>query len=275
MLHPVLGAGRSRGGRAQALCLQASPTPGSAPARNLITTPPSGSWRLSIIIPCLNEGAIVRPALLALQWLRTRGHELILVDGGSSDGTPDLVPDLVDLMLHSPPGRAVQMNLGARRAKGAVFWFLHLDTEVPPGADERLLTALGDGPGWGRFDVRLSGRQPLFRLVEWMMNQRSRLTGIATGDQGLFVSRDWFEAVGGYPEIALMEDIELSRRLKRLGRPHSLQPALRTSSRRWEHRGPLRTILLMWSLRLAHALGVDPRRLAAWYRTCSSPKRES
>lgn len=248
-----------------------SPTPATDPT----SSSRLGLERVSIIIPCLNEGAIVRPALLALQWLRLRGHELILVDGGSSDGTPDLVPDLVDLLLRSPPGRAVQMNLGARQAKGAVLWFLHLDTEVASGVDELLLSRLDGRPGWGRFDVRLSGPQPLFRLVEWMMNQRSRLTGIATGDQGIFVSRDWFEAVDGYPDIPLMEDIELSRRLKRLGRPHSLQPALRTSSRRWEHHGPLRTILLMWWLRLTYSLGVKPERLAKWYRLCSSPRRES
>jgi rSAM/selenodomain-associated transferase 2 len=157
------------------------------------------------------------------------------------------------------------MNAGARAARGAYLWFLHADTRVLPGALAALEDACSGGALWGRFDVRLSGRQPLLRLVERLMNLRSCLTGIATGDQGIFVTRAGFEDVGGYPEIPLMEDIALSRALRRRARPLCVRTPIETSSRRWEGRGLLRTILLMWRLRLAYALGADPRRLARRY----------
>lgn len=231
--------------------------------------------RLSVIIPCLDEGAIVVSRLTALQALRSAGHEMILVDGGSRDGTPELAAPLADLLLSSQPGRARQMNLGAAAASGAVLWFLHLDTVPYAGAELDLLAHLADGNSWGRFDVRLSGAAPSLRVVETLMNWRSCLTGIATGDQGIFVVRGLFERVGGYPDIPLMEDIEVSRRLKRHRRPVCIHRRLETSSRRWERRGIWRTVGLMGFLRLAYALGASPAWLSRLYGQCSSPRHAS
>jgi rSAM/selenodomain-associated transferase 2 len=230
------------------------------------------SRKLSIIIPCLNEAKTIGPLLHLLQPLRAEGHEVILVDGGSGDGTQAIAEPWVDAFLVSEAGRARQMNSGAQAAGGDILWFLHADSRLPGGAAQAVIE--GDVV-WGRFDVRLSGAHPLLRLVSCMMNLRSRLTGIATGDQGIFVSREAFEQVGGFDEIPLMEDIVLSRSLKRLSRPLCLHEQLVTSSRRWEMRGILRTILLMWWLRLAFALGVSPQRLARMYRPCSTPMPES
>jgi rSAM/selenodomain-associated transferase 2 len=222
--------------------------------------------RLSIVVPTLNEAGTL-PALLAdLDRLRAPGDEIVVVDGGSSDATPALAAGLADRVLSTAPGRASQMNAGAAVARGDTLWFVHADSRVPADARDAIAAALDAGAEWGRFDVRLSGTRPLLRLVEALMNLRSRASGIATGDQGIFVRRTAFEAVGGFPPIALMEDIALSRTLKRLCRPHcGVRPRLLTSSRRWEQRGIWRTILLMWRLRLAYALGADPGRLARRY----------
>lgn len=219
---------------------------------------------LSIIIPALDEANGIAETLQHLQVLRRRGHEIILVDGGSRDATATLARPWVDQVIHSARGRAVQMNTGARVTRGNVLLFLHADTQLPPDADRLILSALGKRQ-WGRFDVRLSGTRPLLRIIEGMMNGRSRLTGIATGDQAIFVRRDSFQAVGGFPAIPLMEDIALSHALKKLGRPQCLRARVITSSRRWEQRGLVRTILLMWRLRLAYWLGADPARLAKRY----------
>ena len=213
----------------------------------------------------LNEASIVTERLAALQWLRTDGHELILVDGGSDDGTPRLAAPWVDRVLSSAAGRAVQMNAGAAVARGDLLWFLHLDAEPPVGAVEAMAGSIDGGYVWGRFDVRLSGSAAMLRVVERMMNLRSRLTGIATGDQGLFVVREAFDRAGGYPELALMEDIALSKRLKRAGRPACLRACIVASSRRWERAGIWRTIVLMWRLRLGYWLGVEPAELAHRY----------
>jgi rSAM/selenodomain-associated transferase 2 len=220
---------------------------------------------LSIIVPTLNEGGTIVTTLLTLQPWRGHGCQVIVVDGGSRDGTPDRVAKLADRLIVSPPGRARQMNAGASVAAGEAFWFLHADSNPPREAVPVLCAVLRDA-GWGRFDVRLSGGHPLLRLVERAMNLRSRWTGIATGDQGLFVRREWFEQVGGFPDIELMEDVVLSRRLKRLGPPACLDSVLQTSSRRWERNGIVRTVLLMWGLRLAFALGAAPASLARRYR---------
>ncbi len=234
------------------------------------------STRISIIVPCLNEGALIERLLAQLQPLRREGHEVLLVDGGSSDATRELTAPWVDRLLVCEPGRARQMNLGAQAALGDIFWFLHADTWLPEGAGPAVIEALGQPAAqWGRFDVELSGLHPLLRLVGMMMNLRSRLSGIATGDQGLFVRRQAFEALGGFPDIALMEDIALSRSLKRMARPICLRQRLITSSRRWESRGILRTVLLMWWLRLAYALGASPAWLAQRYRPCTTPTPES
>jgi len=221
--------------------------------------------RLSIVIPTLNESDAIGATLSRLQSARRRGHEVIVVDGDSSDGTPQRCAGCVDLLLFATRGRAAQMNAGAKNARGDTLLFLHADTLAPTDIDRLIAAALARQPGWGRFDVRLSGRHPLLRVVERLINLRSRLSGIASGDQGLFVTRSWFETVGGFPDLPLMEDIAFSRRLKRLAHPHCLRARLITSSRRWETRGVLRTVLKMWWLRAAFFLGVPASRLARQY----------
>ncbi len=218
------------------------------------------------MLPILNEEAQVAACLGALQPLRGQNCELIVADGGSRDRSVALAGPLADRVVVGPRGRAAQMNAGARQANGDILWFLHADSLPPPDALSLIRAALaGRDRGWGRFDVRLSGRRPSLRMVEFSMNLRSRLAGIATGDQGIFVRRDLFERIGGYPPIALMEDIALSRALKRYGRPVCLRQRVLTSSRRWERDGIARTVLLMWRLRLAYFLGADPDHLARIY----------
>lgn len=224
------------------------------------------SPRLSIVVPALNEAAGIVAQLQALQPMRARGVELLLADGGSRDGTPALAAPWVDKLLHTPRGRALQMNAGAAAAGAPVLLFLHADTTLPPEADRLVLQAIGAGARWGRFDVQIVGRPRMLRVVAALMNTRSRLSGIATGDQALFVSRAAFEAAGGFPVQPLMEDIDLSRRLKAGGRPASLRARVATSGRRWEQRGVWRTIVLMWRLRWGHWRGEPIERLAALYR---------
>ncbi len=221
---------------------------------------------ISVIIPVLNEAERLQSFLEHLQPFRRQGAEVIVCDGGSTDGTPKIARSSADRLLDAESGRAVQMNTGARAASGDILLFLHADTSMPRDALERIEGSLNSGYGWGRFDVRLSGQGLLFRLIEALMNLRSRWTGIATGDQALFVTRELFRSEGGFPEIPLMEDIEMSSRLQRYGPPACLRSRVRVSVRRWEHRGVLRTVLLMWALRASYALGVDPARLARWYR---------
>lgn len=221
--------------------------------------------RLSIVIPCLDEAPGIVGTLQALRPLRERGHEVIVVDAGT-DGTDELARPHADQVLRAPRGRAVQMNRGAEAAAGDVLLFLHADTRLPPFADRLIVDGLATGGrAWGRFDVRLTGRGAAFRVIERLMIWRSRLTGIATGDQAIFVARERFRAVGGYREIPLMEDIALSRALKRLGPPVCLRERVVTSTRRWERNGVARTVLLMWWLRLRFFLGADPGALAARY----------
>ncbi len=222
--------------------------------------------RLSIIVPTLDEAAGIGASLAALQPLRAAGHEVIVVDGGSGDGTPARARAHADRVLAAPRGRASQMNAGAAAAAGDVLVFLHADTRLPRDADRLVLDGLAAAnAGWGRFDVRIEGRHPLLRTVAWLMNGRSRLTGIATGDQAMFATRAAFAAVGGFPPLALMEDVELSRRLKRLSPPACLRARAVTSGRRWESRGVVRTIVLMWWLRLRYFLGASPERLRRIY----------
>ncbi len=219
-----------------------------------------------MVIPARNEAESIVATLAPLQAWRTAGDEVILVDGGSEDATRALATPLVDRLISAGPGRALQMNAGAALASGEWLLFLHADTRLPAAARERLLAeAARTARPWGRFDLRLSGEARLLRLVERLINLRSRLTGIATGDQGIFVRRALFEQVGGYERVPLMEDVRLSATLRRHARPLCLRPPLTTSSRRWEHHGIWRTIVLMWRLRTLHALGVAPERLAKRY----------
>jgi rSAM/selenodomain-associated transferase 2 len=221
---------------------------------------------LSIIVPTLDEAAGIGATLDALQPLRVAGHEVIVVDGGSRDGTPDAARPLADRVLGSVRGRASQMNAGADAATGDVLLFLHADTHLPPRADRAVLDGLAAaGASWGRFDVRIEGRSPLLGLVAWLMNRRSRLTSIATGDQAIFVTRDAFAAAGGFPPLALMEDVALSKRLRRASLPLCLRDHVVTSGRRWESRGVVRTIVLMWWLRVRYFFGASPERLRRIY----------
>ena len=221
---------------------------------------------VSIVIPTLNESARVESTLRPLQVVRQSGHEVVVVDGGSDDGTRDRVVGKADTIIDGPRGRALQLNVGARASRGDVLLFLHADTFVPPTAIQVIRDEFPSSQRvWGRFDVRLSGSHVMLRVVENLMNVRSRLSGIATGDHAIFVKRETFERIGGYPEIPLMEDIAISRRLKRESRPFCCTQRVVTSSRRWEEKGILKTILLMWRLRLAYALGADPRDLARSY----------
>jgi rSAM/selenodomain-associated transferase 2 len=221
---------------------------------------------LSIIVPVLNEEIGIVSALESLADYRWHGHEVIVVDGGSSDRTVELARPLADKVLTAPRGRAAQMNAGASHATSDILLFLHADTRLPPASDCLIIAGLRrSGCDWGRFDVMITGRNPTLRVVSVMMNLRSRATGIATGDQAIFVSRKAFADCGGYPDVPLMEDIALSRQLKRTGRPLCLRECVATSGRRWEQRGVARTVLLMWRLRAAYALGAHPQVLARRY----------
>ena len=222
--------------------------------------------RLSIIVPALNEAAGIATCLDALAPLRARGHQVLVVDGGSHDNTPALCHNRADAVLQSPPGRARQMNAAAAQAQGEVLLFLHADTTLPPQADEVIAQALHGGAEWGRFDVRIAGRSPLLPLIAALMNRRSRWTGIATGDQAMFVRRELFHRVGGFPDQPLMEDIELSRRLRAVARPACLRQRVVTSGRRWDSQGAWRTVLLMWRLRWRYWRGASPEALARAYR---------
>jgi rSAM/selenodomain-associated transferase 2 len=221
---------------------------------------------LSIIVPVLNEAEGIAATLDTLAPLRSAGHELIVVDGGSHDHTVLLSRERADQVLDGPRGRARQMNAGAAVAQGRALVFLHADTRLPPGADAHIAAALAHGAVWGRFDVRIEGRSRWLPLVATLMNLRSRLSGIATGDQAMFVRRDVFQQVGGFADQPLMEDIELSRRLRGIKRPACLRSRVETSGRRWDSRGAWPTIVLMWRLRWRYWRGAPPEELAKAYR---------
>ena len=220
---------------------------------------------LSIILPVLNEEASLPDVLARLQYLRQQGHEVIVVDGGSHDNSLMLAQQSADKVIVSQPGRAIQMNSGAELATGDILLFLHADTILPEEV-ERILSEIEGDTFWGRFDVRLSGRRFIFRIIEAMMNFRSRITSVATGDQAIFITTGLFEKAGGYPEIALMEDIAISKQLSRVSRPVCVSNRVVTSSRRWEDRGIIKTILLMWKLRLYYFFGMSPQKISRMYR---------
>ena len=223
-------------------------------------------------MPMLNEAAGLAATLQALTPLLERGAQLVLADGGSTDDTVAVAQafarDLATVqVIHAPRGRALQMNAGAQHAQGHTLLFLHADTGLPPGADALIAQALADGRHvWGRFDVHISGQHWMLRVIGTCMNLRSRISGIATGDQGLFMTRTAFDQVKGFAPQPLMEDIDLSARLRQLSRPACLRARVQTSGRRWETRGVWRTMLLMWQLRWAYWRGAAPEQLAQRYR---------
>jgi rSAM/selenodomain-associated transferase 2 len=222
--------------------------------------------RLSIVIPALNEAASLSATLSCLQALRARGHEIIVVDGDSHDATVHLAEQASDRVIHSSRGRARQMNAGAQQATGDILWFLHADTRAPDNADQLIIRALTSGTHcWGRFDVALDDHSRLLGWVARLMNLRSRLTGMATGDQGIFVTQAAFAGIGGFEDVPLMEDIAASRALRRRSPPAALRTTLLTSTRRWRRHGIVKTIVAMWGLRLAYFLGVPTQRLARYY----------
>lgn len=220
---------------------------------------------ISVVMPVLDEAVRIVSALKALQPLRAAGAEVIVVDGGSSDDTVAFATPLADRVIAARRGRGSQMKAGAALARGEALLFLHADTHLPEGALKLVAGALRAGCVWGRFDVRIEGASIWLPVVAALMNRRSRLTGIATGDQAMFVTRRAYEAVGGFPDIALMEDIELSKRLLKLSSPACIEARVATCGRRWERHGVWRTILHMWWLRLRYFLGADPAQLAREY----------
>lgn len=220
---------------------------------------------ISIVMPVLDEADGIVAALAALHPLRAAGAEVLVVDGGSTDATVALATPLADRVIAAPRGRASQMNAGAAVARGEVLLFLHADTILPEGAMHLIAAAVSASRVWGRFDVAINGRSPWLPLVATLMSRRSRLTGIATGDQAMFVTRSAFTTVGGFPDLPLMEDIELSKRLLQHSRPACIAARVTTSGRRWERHGIWRTILTMWRFRLRYFLGADPAQLAREY----------
>ena len=227
---------------------------------------------LRIVMPVFNEGGTLAARLTALGPLRARGAELVVVDGGSTDDTWAIASALADEVFLSPRGRASQMNAGARQATTDALLFLHADTQLPDGADHVIANALNAGHAWGRFDVRIESAAATLRAVAWLMNLRSRLTGIATGDQAIFIKRAAFESMGGFVDLPLMEDVELSTRLRRHSAPACIRIPVITSGRRWEQHGVWRTIALMWWLRAAYVFGADAEVLARRYGYAPRPQ---
>jgi len=218
--------------------------------------------KLSIVIPTLNEASHIESLLAQLS---DENVELIVVDGGSDDQTVQRASVHAKL-VYSSTGRAVQMNTGAAAANGDWLWFLHADTQLSQPLNAYVDEITQSSSVWGRFTVRLNDARFIFRVIERLMNARSCFTSVATGDQGLFVDRRLFDELGGFPELPLMEDVALSKRLRKVMPVNCSALSLITSARRWQQRGVLKTIVLMWWLRLAYVVGVSPARLRQWYR---------
>lgn len=236
-----------------------------APERTPRSVHDSAENHVSIVMPVLDEAAGIVMRLQSLQALRRQGVELIVVDGGSRDDTVERAGPLADRVVSTGRGRGRQMNAGAACARGGVLLFLHADTTLPAAAISAARQGLASGAVWGRFDVRIVDGPAGIAVVAWAMNLRSRVTGIATGDQAMFCTRAAFAAAGGFPEIALMEDIVLSQRLRAISRPACLRQRVETSGRRWARHGLVRTVLTMWWLRLRFWLGASPDALARAY----------
>ena len=231
--------------------------------------PLPASTSLAIVVPVLDE--LARLPVLSQQLRLSQADQIILVDGGSEDGSwqwlqTEWCNGTSRTAVNSARGRALQMNAGAAQSSTDMLLFLHADTSLPQDAVAAVKHALHQTRGWGRFDVQFDSPGMAMRFIAWFINQRSRLTGIATGDQAIFVSRELFDQLGGFPNIALMEDIALCKLLKRSSKPHCLRQRVTTSARRWQEYGVIRTVILMWSLRLAYFLGVSPEKLARFYR---------
>jgi len=222
--------------------------------------------RIAIVIPALNEALSIKKTLTSLQPWRQKGHQIILVDGGSNDATVRNAENLVDQILQSSQGRALQMNMGAEHADADILLFLHADTVLKEGSDNLIIESLSAGRPWGRFNVSFTSDKLIFKIIAFFINLRSCITSIATGDQAIFVEKQLFDQVGRFPPQPLMEDIQLSIMLKRRCRANCLNETVITSSRRWEQQGVYKTILQMWVLRLAYFLGVSSERLKRWYR---------
>lgn len=225
----------------------------------------TNQMKISVIIPVLNEAGGIFQTLSNLQALRQRGHEVIVVDGKSHDDTMDIALPLSDAVIQVEKGRARQMQAGAELAKGDVLWFLHADTIAPQNADIVIKQVL-DKKNWGWFNVVITSRFKLLKLVASIMNLRSSITGVCTGDQGMFIKTELFRQAGGFPLIPIMEDIALSKKLKKQGRPACVKEVLHTSGRRWEEKGIIRTVFLMWALRFLYFVGVDPKTLKHMYK---------
>lgn len=221
--------------------------------------------RIAVIIPARNEADTIEQTLQHLQSWRQYGHQLILVDGGSSDDTVEIARPLTDLVFESEPGRAHQMNIGAEQADADILLFLHADTQINPNADQIIIEAVSNGNNWGRFNVSFDDGAFIFKLIALFMNLRSCISSIATGDQAIFVEQALFNQVGRFPAQALMEDIQLSVNLRRQQRACCLKQRVITSARRWRQRGVVRTIVLMWMLRLGYFLGIPAQSLKRWY----------
>lgn len=218
---------------------------------------------VSFIIPVLNEAARIEALLVRLSERFSRA-EVLVVDGGSTDNTAELARQLGVQVLGCAPGRALQMNLGGEAASGEYVFFLHADS-FPDLCADRLEQYLAEAPSWGFCRVRLSGKAFAYRVIEWFINGRSALTQVATGDQMLFMQRELFTSTGGFDAIPLMEDVAYSKRLRKIAAPLIVQEQIRTSSRRWEQKGVVRTVLLMWCLRFGYWLGISPARLQRVY----------
>lgn len=219
----------------------------------------------TLVVPVYCEAARLAACLKPLQSLREQGWEVVVVDAGSADGSAEVARPWVDAVLQSAKGRAAQMNLGWRQSAGDPVVFLHADTCLPESFASDMVQFTRSGAQWGRFDVQLSGRHPAFAVIGWFINHRSRLTGIATGDQTLFFRRDCLLRLNGFADLPLMEDVELTRRARRLSAPYCVRSRVTTSSRKWSEQGIIRTVLLMWWLRFAYWVGVSPERLHRWY----------
>ncbi|MBT3529875.1 MAG: DUF2064 domain-containing protein [Gammaproteobacteria bacterium] len=230
--------------------------------------------KISFILPVLNEKRLVGPQLERLQVYRSAGHEVLLIDGGSSDGSPSGLAGLVDYVDIAPPGRSSQMNRGAELASGDILLFLHIDTILPESADTLIRDACKQAE-WGWFDVELADDGWPYRLISWMMNRRSRITAVCTGDQALFVKRGLFLDVGGFPALPLMEDVAISKLLRGRSAAMAISSPVRTSARRWRENGLISTVMQMWLLRLRYFLGSSPESLSAMYyppKRCKFPQ---